>query len=177
MGEQEFDLKRAWPARRAVALGGGTKTELRGRMGRAGVALNGYAEELFASGLFVVSEKRYSLDIVEASVEGLGFPQGAVMGEILARAGGLGLGLCPLELGPWLRLEYLDQPEGNAGRPARPGQAPLGAITIVSAALVEDDGFPKGFYLRRIDGVLWLRGYRSGPAHIWSPDDRLIFTA
>ena len=99
------------------------------------------------------------------------------MGEILARAGGLGLGLCPPELGPWLRLEYLDQPEGNAGQPARPGLAPAGAITIVSAALVEDDGFPKGFYLRRSDGVPWLRGYRSGPAHVWSPDDRLIFSA
>jgi hypothetical protein len=47
----------------------------------------------------------------------------------------------------------------------------------VSAALVEDDEFPKGFYLRRIDGVLWLRGYRSGPAHVWSPDDRLVFAA
>lgn len=113
---------------------------------------------------------------METSVEGLGFARGAAMGEILARAGRLGLGLCPLELGPWLRLEYLDQPEGNAGQPARPGQAPAGAITIVSAALVEDDGFPKGFYLRRIDGVLWLRGYLSGPAHVWSPDDRLIFS-
>jgi hypothetical protein len=45
----------------------------------------------------------------------------------------------------------------------------------VSAPLAADDDIPKGFCLRRIDGVLWLRGYRSGPEHIWSPDDRLIF--
>jgi hypothetical protein len=23
--------------------------------------------------------------------------------------------------------------------------------------------------------VLWLRGYRSGPAHVWEPDDHFIF--
>jgi hypothetical protein len=31
--------------------------------------------------------------------------------------------------------------------------------------------------LRRIDGVLWLRGYRSGPEHIWNQDDHFVFTA
>jgi hypothetical protein len=32
-----------------------------------------------------------------------------------------------------------------------------------------------GFYLRRIQGVLWLRGYRSALEHIWSADDRFVF--
>ena len=34
---------------------------------------------------------------------------------------------------------------------------------------------PKGFYLRHIDGAPWLRGYRSGPEHVWSAQDRLLF--
>ena len=50
-----------------------------------------------------------------------------------------------------------------------------GAITIASAILTEDDHFPKGFYLRRIKGVLWLRGYRSRPQHIWEHDDHFVF--
>lgn len=156
-------------------IGGRSKAELREQLGRASVALNKYAEELFASELFFVSEARYSLDIVETSVERLGFPRGATMGELLARAGSLSLGVCPLELGPCLRLEYLDQPEVDPGQTARSARAPAGAITVVSAPLSADDEFPKGFYLRRADGVLWLRGYRSPQNHVWSPDDRLVF--
>src|SRR6476661_5482475 len=30
--------------------------------------------------------------------------------------------------------------------------------------------------LRRIDGVLWLRGYRFRPEHIWSAGDHFVFT-
>ena len=172
--ETQNNFRGAWPVR-VITLGGKTKAELRERLRQASVELNKYAEELFASGLFVVSLARYSLNIVETSVAGLGFTQGATMGEIHGRAGSLGLGLCPLELGPCLRLEYLDQPEVDLAQRARPAQAPAGAATIMSAALVEDDEFPKGFYLRRTAGVLWLRGYRSGPDHVWSSDDRLVF--
>ncbi|MDA0708693.1 MAG: helicase, partial [bacterium] len=47
---------------------------------------------------------------------------------------------------------------------------------IASQILTEDDDFPKGFYLRRIKGVLWLRGYRSWPGHVWEPDDHFVFS-
>jgi hypothetical protein len=32
-----------------------------------------------------------------------------------------------------------------------------------------------GFYLRRIRGVLWLRGYRSPAEHVWEAADRFVF--
>jgi hypothetical protein len=41
--------------------------------------------------------------------------------------------------------------------------------------LAQDESIPKGFYLRRIEGILWLRGYRSGPEHLYSPEDRFVF--
>ena len=41
--------------------------------------------------------------------------------------------------------------------------------------LDDTDETPKGFYLRRIDGVPWLRGYWSWPGHLWSPEDRRLF--
>jgi hypothetical protein len=72
-------------------------------------------------------------------------------------------------------LQYLDQPEGYWDQPVRHHQAPSGSITIASEPLSEDDDFPKGFYLRRIKGVLWLRGYRSGAEHIWEPGDHFLF--
>jgi hypothetical protein len=137
--------------------------------------MNESGEKLFASDYFMTSATRYAVTTVELTVCDLGFPQGTTIAEIYARAGVLGLDLCPIELGPHLRLQYLDQPEGYWGKPVRQHQAPYGSITIASEPLIEDDDFPKGFYLRRIQDVLWLRGYRSGPEHVWEPDDHFIF--
>ena len=160
---------------RAVTVGGLTKAELLEELQSNAVAMNESAERLFASDLFTTSETRYSVKTVELTVRYLGFPRGATIADIYTRAGALGLGLCPVELGPHLRLQYLDQPEGFWGQPVRQHQAPSGSITVASENLTDDDEFPKGFYLRRIKGVLWLRGYRSGPEHIWEPDDHFIF--
>jgi len=110
------------------------------------------------------------------SVAELGFPDGATFAKIVERATRNGLLLCPLELGPHLRLQFTDQPEGSLGQPVSQNCAPPGSLTVASAPLAQDDETPKGFYLRRIEGVLWLRGYRSWPGHIWSPQDMFVFS-
>jgi hypothetical protein len=156
-------------------MGGLTKSELIQELQRNAISMNESAETLFASEHFTISETRYALTIFELTIRDLGFPQGATIVELYARAEALGLGLCPLELGPHLRLQYLDQPEGYWGQPVRQHQAPSGSITIASEKLSDDENFPKGLYLRRIQGQLWLRGYRSGPGHVWEPDDHFIF--
>jgi len=174
-----FDTENIYPdcptITSTVTVGGLTKSELIQELQRNAISMNESGERLFASDHFTTSEARYSVMTIELTVRDLGFPRGATISEIYARAEALGLGLCPVELGPHLRLQYLDQPEGYWGRPARQHQAPYGSITIASEKLTEDDDFPKGFYLRRIKGVLWLRGYRSGPEHMWDPDDHFIF--
>jgi len=73
-------------------------------------------------------------------------------------------------------MQFLDQPEGSAGFSATQHRAPPGSITIASSPLDDSDETPKGFYLRRIDGVLWLRGYWSWPGNIWRPEDVLVFS-
>ncbi len=160
---------------RTVTVGSLTKSELIQELQRNAILMNESGERLFASEQFTTSATRYSVTTVELTVRDLGFSQGTTIAEIYARARALGLGLCPIELGPHLRLQYLDQPEGYWGKPVRRHQAPYGSITIASEKLTEDDDFPKGFYLRRIKGVLWLRGYRSGPEHVWDADDHFIF--
>jgi hypothetical protein len=130
---------------------------------------------LFASDKFITSDVRTQLRTVELSVRHLGFPQGATMLDLYASATRLALRLCPLELGPHLRLQFLDQPEGFLGQPVRQDRAPAGSITIASEILCGDDEFPKGFYLRRINGTPWLRGYRCGLEHIWDAEDRFLF--
>lgn len=159
---------------RTVEVGGMTKSQLLHKLQQASVMLNAYGERLFEADQFMTSASKYSLETVELTVMDLGFPDGAVTARIFKRAGELGLELCPLELGPHLRLMYLDQPE-VCEEDSRQHQAPSGSITIASEILSEDDEFPKGFYLRSMDGVLWLRGYRADHLHVWNPDDHFIF--
>ena len=117
---------------RTVQVGGLTKSELLEELQRNAISMNESGERLFASDHFRTSESRYPMTVVELTVRDLGFPRGATSAEISARAGALGLGLCPIELGPHLRLQYLDQSEGSRGKPLRQHQAPYGSITIAS---------------------------------------------
>jgi len=161
--------------RRAVRIGGLGKRELLAEIQKGGIELNEAGLALITHNKFTTSEFTATLETVEITVANLGFAQGATIAEILEAAVQCGLSLCPLELGPHLRLQYLDQPEGHIGQPISQHRAPPGSITIASYQISEDDDIPKGFYLRRIDGVLWLRGYRSGPDHIWSLEDHFVF--
>lgn len=170
----DFDIP-GTAVHRVVTIGGASKSHLLTQLAAAGVELNAAAQALFASELFTVLETTRSIPIVELSVGQLGFPQGATQPQLFEQAFSLGLGLAPVELGPHLRLQCLDQPEGFWGHQVTEHQAPPGSIQIASAPLSEDDQFPKGFYLRRIKGVLWLRGYWSDLQHIYQPLDRFVF--
>jgi len=160
---------------RTICVGGMSKHELLAEIENTGIQLNEAARVLFAHDKFATSQAVSTLETVELSVANLGCAQGANIAQIHDRAAALGLSLCPLELGPHLRLQYLDQPEGYLGHPPSQHRAPPGSLTVASRELTDDVEIPKGFYLRRIEGVLWLRGYWSGLDHIWSPADRLVF--
>ncbi len=160
---------------RIVEVGGLTKSQLIMKFQEYSILLNEYGERLLADDKFKTSDTKYRLQTVELTVGDLGFFEGATTPQIFKRAIELGLELCPLELGPYLRLEYLDQPEVYSGNPKQRHQAPSGSITIASEVLTEDDDFPKGFYLRRMNGELWLRGYRADHLHVWNPGDHFIF--
>ncbi len=169
---------------RTIRVGGMSKAELLARLSDAKVELNESARVLFAHDKFTTSSAVSNIQTVEVSVADLGClsgggggagGEGATIERIHERAAACGLSLCPLELGPHMRLQYLDQPEGFIGHPPSQHRAPPGSLTIASPELTSDDEIPKGFYLRRIEGVLWLRGYRSGADHLWSPEDVLVF--
>lgn len=160
---------------RTVRLGGMSKDELLAALQSRGIQLNEAGRKLFAHGKFTTSPASFSIATVELAVANLGYERGATFAQIKARAAELGLTTCPLELGPHLRLQLLDQPEGHVGHPPSKHRAPPGSITVVSDPLSDDNETPKGFYLRRIEGVLWLRGYWSAPDDVRSPEDRLVF--
>ena len=160
---------------KTIRMGGMTKHELLVRLQDAKIQLNESARVLFAHDKFTTSPLVSYIETVELSVADLGYLEGTSIGQIHNRAAECGLLLCPLELAPHLRLQYMDQPEGYIGHPPSKHRAPPASLTVTCRRFTSDDDTPKGFYLRRIEGVLWLRGYRSGPDHVWSAADRFVF--
>jgi len=160
---------------REIRIGGMSKSDLLNALQAERVQLNEAALTLFTHGEFTTSPSVSLVLTVELTVADLGFDKGATIAQIHASAAAHGLSLCRLELAPALRLQYLDQPEGHVGRPPSQNRAPPGSITVASTELSGDEDTPKGFYLRRIEGALWLRAYRSGPEHVWSPEDHFVF--
>jgi hypothetical protein len=154
-----------------------SKQDLLARLAQAGVQLNDLGSRLFSDSRFTTTASRLTIDTAQLSVADLGFPAGATFAELVTAAALRGLSPCELELAPNFRLQFTDQAEGFVGQPATQNQAPTGAITVASLPISEDDEDPKGFYLRRIDGVLWLRGYRSWAGHIWSAGDEFVFVS
>lgn len=159
----------------AVRVGGMDKHELVEALRRHNVHLNRAAEALFHHPRFTLLAQSKVIDIAVVSVSGLGFREGATYEQLSSRAIKSGLVECPIELAPHLRMQFLDQREGSAGFPVTQHRAPPGSVTVASSPLDDGGETPKGFYLRRIDGVLWLRGYWSRPDNLWSAEDVFVF--
>jgi hypothetical protein len=160
----------------SVSIGGMSKPALLARLREHSVQLNDAAEALFEDRRFTTVGRQRVVEIAVLSVAEFGFDEGATYGEIVAAALESGWIECPLELGPHLRMQFLDQPDGAEGTPFTGGRAPPGSIVVASSPLDDSDEVPKGFYLRCVDNVLWLRGYWSSPRHILSPGDVLVFS-
>ena len=72
------------------------------------------ADEILGRPAFPFIKTPVELDLAVLSVFELGFGRGTSLHDIYARAVALGFELCPAEVGPALRLNYLDQPPGDS---------------------------------------------------------------
>ena len=108
-----------------------------------------------------LSKSEQSLDLVIRSVEELGLSRGATYSDI--RKGGEfhGLGGCPVELAPQLRLQYPDQPDGEK--------------LWIAGEFVENFGHtPYIFYVSNLNGERSL-GYREYSNCSFNVTDRFVF--
>jgi hypothetical protein len=158
-----------------VAVGSLTKSELLASLSGHNIQLNQAAEDLFADPRFQPSGQAVDIKISARSVSSLGFKDGATYPQIVVRARELGMTECPLELAPYLRLQFMNQAEAVERVATKERQAPSGSLTVAAKPIAQADDVPKGFYLRRIDGALWLRGYWADFIHVWSKDDVIVF--
>ena len=156
-----------------IQVGGQPRSELVQSLSDAGVQLNAHAETLLAHPAFDAPVGR-TLRIVERTVEQLGLENGAVQSQIFTAVRSQGLELCPLVTGPYLRLALMNQ-ENAPDSVLSAGRAPTGAIHVMSEPVSEDVEYPKGFYLRVVDGQSWLRGYRCDDTYVLAPEQRLAF--
>lgn len=93
----------------------------------------------------------------------LGFKDNATRKQICNRAFECGLELLSPEKGPKIRLQYLDQPNGEW-------------LYVAMEPIIASDGDPNIFKVERDDaGLFWLYCSFDHPGSLWNPKNRWVF--
>jgi hypothetical protein len=152
------------PIWKAITLGThDSANSLREALNAAGCRIGRLAGEALARPAFTVSPSKVDVDLVVLSVGQLGFDaEGASYAEIHARAAQLGLELCPPEVGPQLRLQYVDQPLGEF-------------LHIAMAPVLTDSEDVVGLSVGNGGAGLLLVGFDARPNLAVSPPLRFVF--
>ena len=140
------------------------------------ILINRYAEDFFLHPAFS-TEKGLKTVIAVMPLKELGLEDGATLNEIIQRASEKGYKPCAAWTGVFLRLHWTEQPESSNTALSGQHRAPDKSVTVLSELLETDDSFPKGLYLRHVDGSLWLRGYICNSEYRFSSDDLFAFDA
>lgn len=99
---------------RTITLGQYANTfALRSALDAAGCGIGDLAEQILARPSFALSAAKVDVDLVVVSGADFGTETEPSLADIYAHAQARGLALVPAEVGPLLRLEYLDQPMGE----------------------------------------------------------------
>lgn len=102
------------------------------------------------------------VNLVVVSVRELGFDECPHLIDIYTKGKELGLDLCPAEVGPMLRLQYLDQPNGQW-------------LHIAMDPLSDEDDELNIFVISNDVGDLWLCTAPGDNNVFMSPDCRFVF--
>lgn len=163
----------AWAGEpRALRTGHFDREDLLVRLGEARVALNAFAALLLADTVPVRAGAPVDVVVTVRTVAGLGLGQGGTLAQV-HDALPSDLAPCPVDLGPYLRLAHAHQPDApdsllSAGRP------PTAALHVLGPRLSEDPAYPRGYYLRTVEGVPWLRGFRCDDQYVLPGDHALV---
>ena len=145
-----------------IEIGGKTVEELEKELQEKEFKISDYAQEMMKSPDFTTSKKPEQANLVRLKVKDLGFESGATLEQIYAKAEELGLELCPPEVGPHLRLELGDQPEGEY-------------FCVSTKQISDSGGRPSVFRLDRDADERWLYGRWAFPGRHWDPGDEIVF--
>ena len=147
---------------KTITIGGLSKEVLLEKLIAANIQFNEYAKTLFKHAHFDSNEQLTEVGLVKIKLSDLSLKNPCSYQVIVDEALKLGLKLCPLYLGAFLRLEHMDQPEGPY-------------LTVASLQPEEDESYPMGLYVRNFENSLWLRGYRVSGEAQWPAENEFIF--
>lgn len=154
-----------FPIWKTINLGTGlvSADDFRTALGKAGCKIGDWGNDILGQPAFQVSPEPKTANLVKVSGRELGFDRDATTQEIWDRALELELELCPNEVGPQLRLQYLDQLMGEWLR--------------VAMKPIDSDGNLYVFNVGRGGDGLWLDGTYGNPVSVWDPVDRWVFVS
>ena len=145
-----------------IKIGGLDKERLLQKLDEANILFNDYAKILIEHEKFLPSKDVQKVNLVKVRLSDIDLNENCTFASFREAAQKHGLEFCPLYLAAFLRLEYLDQNEGPY-------------LTIASERPETKEDFPNGFYLRNVDGGLWLRGYKADGFDNWPAENEFIF--
>jgi len=159
------EIEYEWQVFKTIKLGTGLKTadDFRKSLKDNGFSIGDWANDILGKPAFTVAPEETEIDLVVVSVAELGFKNGATREQIYTRAKERGLNLCPAQVGPQLRLQYKDQPDGEV-------------LIVAMEPITASGGTLRLFHVLRRDSDLWLYSCYDGPGFVWNSDVRFVFS-
>lgn len=146
--------------RKTIELSIKTPKEYEKELTEQGFRISSYAQDILSK--IEPLKQKENADLISFSVEQLGFPNGATLQEIYDKAKELDLELCPPQVGPELRLNYKDQPNGEW-------------LRIAMEPITDRDGDPVLFEVDCRSSGLWLSNDYGGLSVHWSGGSEFVF--
>lgn len=149
---------------KTIKLGTGLKTaaDFRRAIKDKGMKFGSSANNILGQPEFIVATEEIELDLIIVSASELGFKNGATREKIYDRVKELGLELCPVEVGPQLRLQYADQLTGE--------------WLLIGMEPIRDPNSGLVVFLVAHDGVgLWIDSDVGDLDGVWNADNWWVF--
>lgn len=150
------------------------KNQIMNKLEEHSVLINPYAQEFFLHPTFS-TDRTKEMTIVIASLREIGLENGATLNEIFQQIRKNHVKPCPPNTGLFLRFIWKNQPQSQNSILSGTHCSPEQAVVVLSEPVESDDAFPKGLYLRNVDGRLWLRGYVCDSEYRFSCNDLFAF--
>ena len=150
---------------KTLKLGTGLQTadDFRNALKKIGCQTGNYANDLLGKPEFKAATKEIEVDLVILTTSELtGKREGGTTTEVFAGAERLGLDRCPPEVGPQLRLQYKDQPNGEC-------------LLIGMEPISDSGGYLEVFCVERDDSDRWLDSDCGNTEDFWFGSYQWVF--
>ncbi len=152
-----------FPVWRTIQVGThGNSKGLQEAVEQGGCQISSWAADMMKRPTFTLAKEPGTVNLVRVKVSELGFMKNTPLSQIRDRGVELGLALCEPEDGPQLRLQYPEQPMGEA-------------VWMAMNAIVCSNGNPHIFCVFHGEDGRYLRVYVGYPGRLWGPDDGFVF--